>query len=290
MHGGRQSMYFSKINVEGQSREGTERYTGLFQLVNIIRLRQKLQFKEIIEVISDSSIGPNYEDSLSDYGRVIYYYYAALANIEIGNHQGANDFLFDLLNPLDKRLATNPVYTSVFVLLHLIVLAEISNAKHIGYLLPKYKKYLQKTDRLGAFEEHFISMFAQLISPRYKYNLESVYSRFLKRLKQAREEGLSNVLILEDDMVFTKDFDAVNSYVEAFLKDFKNTWDVLFLATNVFEYFPTMSPQFKRVTKSLCAHAYAVNCHYLKKLENCFELACQSMRDDELFMDAKYIN
>ena len=107
-------------------------------------------------------------------------------------------------------------------------------------------------------------------------------------LQKARESNLENVLILEDDMVFVEDRAHIDCYIESFFKTWNKNWDVFFLATNVFEYLPTQFSDFKRVTKSLCAHAYAVNYHYLQKLESCFEIANKSMRDDELFMDTKY--
>ncbi len=107
-------------------------------------------------------------------------------------------------------------------------------------------------------------------------------------LQQAKNAKLKNVLILEDDMEFVEERDQIDSYIEAFFKTWESNWDVFFLATNVFQYDPTPYSNFKRVKKSLCAHAYAVNSHYLEHLESCFEKANSSMKDDELFMDTKY--
>lgn len=99
---------------------------------------------------------------------------------------------------------------------------------------------------------------------------------------------LDNVLILEDDMVFSKVQSEVNDYIERFFTFIKNEWDVFFLATNVIEYEATSFDFIKRVKKSMCAHAYAINRSYFSKLRHCFAQAYEAMGDDEVFMDTEH--
>ena len=53
----------------------------------------------------------------------------------------------------------------------------------------------------------------------------------IKALEYAKELGLNNVVIFEDDFVFTKDKKHVDSMLTYFLKNFKE-WDVIMLTTH----------------------------------------------------------
>ena len=110
----------------------------------------------------------------------------------------------------------------------------------------------------------------------------------IKALQTASQNRLSNVLILEDDMIFSKENEEVDMYIEQFFTTMENKWDVFFLAANVMEYESTEHEQIKRVTKARCAHAYSVNGHYLEKLKTCFLKSIHEMNEDEIFMDARY--
>lgn len=104
----------------------------------------------------------------------------------------------------------------------------------------------------------------------------------INALKLAKERGWQNVLILEDDMVFTKAKAEIENTVTTFFKNFKNEWDVFFLGTNVIEYEDTFHEDLKKILCAQCAHAYAVNACYFDTLLECFNEAYLSMEGKDL--------
>lgn len=110
----------------------------------------------------------------------------------------------------------------------------------------------------------------------------------IKALDQAINNQLENVLILEDDMMFSKNRLEVENYIEEFFQIFEDQWDVFFLAANVLNYESTHSEKIKRVTQALCAHAYCVNRRYFSTLKECFQSSVDEMGEEELFMDSQY--
>jgi GR25 family glycosyltransferase involved in LPS biosynthesis len=107
-------------------------------------------------------------------------------------------------------------------------------------------------------------------------------------LEFAQKKGWKNVLVLEDDMQFTKSKEEVKQEIDTFFQHFTSCWDVFFLAANVFESCPTDHPSIKKVLCAQCAHAYAVNQHYFSTLQRCFQEAYQAMQDDEYFVDSLF--
>jgi len=105
-------------------------------------------------------------------------------------------------------------------------------------------------------------------------------------LELAKRKGWKNVLILEDDMQFTKSKEEIKQ--EIFFKHFAEHWDVFFLAANVFEARVTDHPKIKQVLCAQCAHAYAVNSCYFLTLQQCFQEAYQAMLEDECFVDSLF--
>jgi len=185
----------SKIETEHLSIEEIQKYSQLFQLFKILSLRQQMAFGQIIKLTEVLTENEKYLIRMPNYEQVIFTYYCALAFFDKSDFAAASDILFDLLNPLNKRLASNPVYTSVYILLHIMVLWEVKNEKHLRHLLPRYKKYLYKENRLTAFEAQFISMASQLISTRYKLSLDTVYGRFHKRLTESLKNDQRGIKI-----------------------------------------------------------------------------------------------
>ncbi len=177
----------SKVDTEELSVEEAYRHRFLFNLFEIISLRQQSKFMEIIHFVNPLLEDVNYINEVPNYEKVIFCYYAALANFDAGNFEKTQDILFDFLNPMDKRLGSNPLYFSVFILLQILVLLERNHVKHLRQLLPKYKRYLNDEDRLLQFESQFINMTSQLISTRFKSTPELVYMRFYNRLIEVQK-------------------------------------------------------------------------------------------------------
>ena len=99
-------------------------------------------------------------------------------------------------------------------------------------------------------------------------------------LDYAIKQKLESVLILEDDASFIKDPDQLNNHIKSFFAVFNNDWDVFHLGTKVLVYENVDSKKFIKVKMSRCAHAYAVNGFYLKKLKAYFLKAYRSVEND----------
>jgi len=104
----------------------------------------------------------------------------------------------------------------------------------------------------------------------------------------AEEKGWDNVLILEDDMLFTANKQEVEEMISSFFAQVDDSWDVFFLAANVFSSEKSPYEGFHRVLCAQCAHAYAVNRHYFRKLRKCFHEAYLAMQEDEMFVDSLF--
>lgn len=176
-----------KIKTENLSKEEEDKYTFLFSIFEILSLRQQGKTNEIIRYVEPILEDKNSLTKVADFEKVVLYFYSALAYFNQKNYKNAGNILIDLLNPPDHRLASNPLYVSIFTLFHLMTLLELQNEKHLAQLIPKYKKFLTKEGKMGSFETSFFNMAAQLIAPRYKLNPDLVYTRFHTRLLEAQE-------------------------------------------------------------------------------------------------------
>lgn len=103
----------------------------------------------------------------------------------------------------------------------------------------------------------------------------------MKALELAKEMEWENVLILEDDVVFTKSKKEIENIIADFFEIFEKEWDVFFLGANVFKYEVLLYEPFKKVLCAHCAHAYAVNSSYFETLHKCFYEAYLSMKGDD---------
>jgi len=98
-------------------------------------------------------------------------------------------------------------------------------------------------------------------------------------LEMAQQQRWKQVLILEDDCLFSSNPDKVHEVVEHFFNVFGENWDVFFLGGKFIESHAASS-SFLRVTHSLRAHAYIVNQHYYAILQACYEKGFQEMKKD----------
>lgn len=178
------SVLMSKVKAEHLSEEEAIKYKLIFNLFQILSLREQGNSIEIIKLVTPLIEDQDYLNEMPDFERVIFCYYSAQAFFVEKDYKMAGNILFNLLNPLDKRLASNPVYITVFILLYTIILVERNNEKLLRNLLPKFKTYLKQEGRLTIFESQYMNMVSQLISPRFKLSQELVYERFYERLSQ----------------------------------------------------------------------------------------------------------
>ncbi len=191
----------SKIKTENLGFEEEEKHQFLFQLFEILALRKRSKWGEIIRIVNPLINDQNKLERVPSYDCVILFYYSALANFTLGNISEAERILFYFLNPLDKRLASNPSYSTVYILLNIVILLEKGDEKHLRLLLPKFKKYLNQEGKLTQFAIHFISMASQLISPRFKLMPDLVYERFHERLIECHGKEVREIKIEYDYLV-----------------------------------------------------------------------------------------
>ena len=104
-----------------------------------------------------------------------------------------------------------------------------------------------------------------------------------KALDFAIEQKWKNVLILEDDCVFSEG-KSVKCAVEA-LKSLKSDWDAFLFGGNFYVAKECSSPALLRVYDAQRAHAYAVQGPYFPILRNCYEEAITGMKNILFFFD-----
>ncbi len=185
----------STIKSENLSDEEQDKYLGLFRIFEIISHRHKGQFKDILKIISPLLNDRKHISSQPHFDKIIFYYYSALTYYELNDLKNARSILEEYVFPLDHRLIQNPAYTTVFIMLYLIILYELKNLKQLRYQLSKCKKYLQEESKLTILEHHFFNMLSQLISERHALTHDEVYERFHKRLIKAVSEDQRGIKI-----------------------------------------------------------------------------------------------
>ena len=110
----------------------------------------------------------------------------------------------------------------------------------------------------------------------------------IKALELAIEKKWTNVLILEDDVMFVKDKHFIDQIIQKFFFVFEKNWDVFFLGAAVFDAVALDDHRFKKVLCAECAHSYIVNQDYYLVLIDCFTKALDLMKDDGDFVDSTF--
>ena len=101
----------------------------------------------------------------------------------------------------------------------------------------------------------------------------------IKALEYAKELGLNNVVIFEDDFVFTKDKKHVDSMLTYFLKKFKE-WDVIML-TSVHKSLEDIDDIYiKKVNSASTSSAYIIQKHFYDKLLYNLKSALSKMENE----------
>jgi hypothetical protein len=103
------NVLISKINLTLLSVGEEAKYKLVLYLFQILFLRSQGKYNEMIKLVTPFLEDENYINSIPDFEKVIFCYYSAQAFFEAGNNKIAENILFGLLNPLDFRLARNPV-------------------------------------------------------------------------------------------------------------------------------------------------------------------------------------
>jgi hypothetical protein len=91
------------------------------------------------------------------------------------------------------------------------------------------------------------------------------YDSHQRAWNAAKEKGVSNVLIVEDDVFFSKDWQKYLPFAEKFVRQGTTPWDCLFLG---WAPYRSKKTEWKHIAKIVCGtdmHAYMVSCAALEK-------------------------
>lgn len=93
-------------------------------------------------------------------------------------------------------------------------------------------------------------------------------------MKLAKEQGLKNVLILEDDFTFLVTREELDKKLNQFFKDFQDDYDVcMFCCQNLIEDGSKPQPYISKIHNANNASAYLINGKYLDKIIELYEHA-----------------
>ena len=91
-------------------------------------------------------------------------------------------------------------------------------------------------------------------------------------VKQARERKFQHVLIMEDDFSFHPDANLVHSHLQAFLKQYGETYNMVLLASNTFKSEPCDNLVDYVRDAQTCA-GYLISSRFFDSLITCWETA-----------------
>ena len=155
--------------------------------------------------------------------------------------------------------------------------------------------YINLEQRLDRKKRILLELKRLCVQPSKIHRIDAFYDPFnghrgcakshRKALDFAIEQRWKNVLILEDDCVFSEGR-SVGRAVQS-LQRLNDDWDGFLFGADLALTTTWPSTGIFRVLKALRTHAYAVNGPYFPILRSCFEDACQSMKNILFFFDAE---
>lgn len=105
----------------------------------------------------------------------------------------------------------------------------------------------------------------------------------IKALTLAKKMNLKNVIIFEDDFVFTKDLNTINLILNKFYKDFGKNWDIVQLTTvnNIHTDLININKDYiKKVNHAPTSSAYIIQNHFYNDLINDLNKAIKKMENE----------
>jgi glycosyl transferase, family 25 len=102
----------------------------------------------------------------------------------------------------------------------------------------------------------------------------------IKTMKHIMKHNYKYTLVFEDDFVFKVDQDTFNKKVDRFLKDYKDDWDMIQLASGYVSTEDTDNDDVKRVKHSSTSSAYIINRHFAPILLEDLETSLSLMEKD----------
>ena len=88
----------------------------------------------------------------------------------------------------------------------------------------------------------------------------------IKCLEYAIENRLRNILIFEDDFIFTETAVNIKKKLASILSHYKNNWDIIMLSSNTYKDEQSGFSLTRRILDAQTASGYLINRHYFKTL------------------------
>jgi len=166
---------------------------------------------------------------------------------------------------------------------------ENSNIKPMG--LDSFDKYMyinleNRKDRKKQIENELNKMdinknkIIRIDAVREKYNGHiGCCKSHIKALKRAQKLNLNNVVIFEDDFVFTKDKQTIDNKINHFLNKYKD-FDMIQLTTHYKNVKDIDDNHIKKVHSATTSSGYIILKHFFKTLINDLETALQKMEEE----------
>ena len=103
----------------------------------------------------------------------------------------------------------------------------------------------------------------------------------IKALSKAKELNLPNVVILEDDFVFTKPKKEINQNIDKFLLIFKGNWDIILLTASHVDLQKIKElNEFKKVNSAMTSSGYIIQSEFYDKLIDDLQQAVSKMETE----------
>ena len=121
------------------------------------------------------------------------------------------------------------------------------------------------------FKEHQIPVTFHRVTKHPTSGLQGCFESHVEVIKNAYDAGMQNVLIFEDDLVTTGNYDLkLLDDAISFMKN-DNAWDIFYLGPfPEIKRFSTEATPYNNVYKihSLCGHAYVVSRRFMEKFKD----------------------
>ena len=133
------------------------------------------------------------------------------------------------------------------------------------------------------------------------YRLPAVHEKYnghigcakshIKVLKYAKKNKFKNVLVFEDDFIFTLDKNEAQNKIEKFLEENKNNWDVVQL-TSVYKTFRNNDEKndVRLVNKASTSSSYMINESFYDKLLESLNSSVENMEKEMIVFNKENNN
>ena len=192
-----------------------------------------------------------------------------------------------------SNVVTKPTYRSTNNLYkNNSILESFSSNNETNNVLDKIDKILfinleHRKDRLTQINKEFDKMnfpknkIERIDAVNEKYNGHiGCCKSHIKTMKNIIKNNYKYTLVFEDDFVFKVDKNTFNKKVSQFLKDYKDDWDMIQLASGYVSTEDTDNDDVKKVNHSSTSSAYIINKHFAPILLDDLETSLSLMKKD----------